>query len=129
MPFSKRIRGLISHLGALLFGQLRSWTKPVTETAFVKTVTDLTRSRRVLLIENGFLRQQLVILKRQVKRPQLRWRDRAVIVALASRLTTWKQALLMVKPEMVLGWHRDLFRCVWRRKSRPKPTPGRSRLP
>jgi transposase InsO family protein len=38
---------------------------------------------------------------------------------LASKLPTWKQALLIVQPEAVLRWHRELFRWAWRRKSRP----------
>src|SRR6185436_8142769 len=39
-----------------------------------------------------------------------------VIVGLASRVTTWKNALLIVKPETVLRWHRELFRWHWRHK-------------
>jgi transposase InsO family protein len=39
-------------------------------------------------------------------------------VLLASRLRTWRQALLIVQPETLLRWHRDLFRCSWRRQSR-----------
>jgi putative transposase len=59
----------------------------------------------------------------------LRWRDRVVIAALASRVATWKNALLIVKPETVLRWHRELFCWVWRRKSQPKRAIGRPRLP
>lgn len=33
------------------------------------TLTDLTRTRAELLAENALLRQQLIILRRQVKRP------------------------------------------------------------
>jgi hypothetical protein len=68
-----------------------------------------------------------MVLNRQVKRPRLRGRDRAVLVGLASRLASWKNALLIVTPETVLRWHRELFRWRWRRKS--QPTIGRPRLP
>jgi hypothetical protein len=71
---------------------------------------DLTRSRLELVLENMLLRQQLIVLKRQVKRPALTWRDRTLFVLLCSRPRTWKQALLIVQPETVLRWHRDLFR-------------------
>ncbi len=81
------------------------------------------------MVENALLRQQLIVLERQVKRPKLSWRDRAILVVLSSRVVTWKQTLLIVKPETVLRWDRDLFRWVWRRKSQPKPTIGRPRLP
>jgi transposase InsO family protein len=56
----------------------------------------------------------------KVKRPALSWRDRTLLVLLSSRLRTWKQALVIVQPETVLRWHRDLFHWVWRRKSRPR---------
>jgi hypothetical protein len=79
VPFSNLITGLISQLGAFLIGQLLAWTTSVTETALVGTVTNLTRSRREPLFENALLHQQLIVLKRQDKRPKLRWRGRAVI--------------------------------------------------
>lgn len=33
-------------------------------------------------------------------------------------LRTWKQALLIVQPEILLRWHRELFRFFWKHKSR-----------
>ena len=57
---------------------------------------DLTRSKTELILENALLRQQLIVLKRQAKRPALSWRDRVLFVLLASKLRTWKQALLLV---------------------------------
>ncbi len=74
-------------------------------TPLVGAVTDATRSQHELILENALLRQRLIVQNRQVKRPRLRGRDRAVIVGLAGRLATWKNALLIVKPETVLRWH------------------------
>jgi len=119
----------VIQLGQFLMGQLRAWTKPIRETPLVGTAADVTRSRRDLIVENALLRQQLMVLKRQVKRPKLKWRERALIVVLASRLAPWKDAVLIVKPATVLRWHRDVFRWVWRRQSQPKPRAGRPRLP
>ena len=45
------------------------------------------------------------------------------MVLLASRVRAWRQALLIVQPETVLRWHRQLFRRCWRRKSRAKASP------
>lgn len=39
---------------------------------------------------------------------------------LASRVQTWKPTGLIVQPETILRWHRDLFQWLWRRKSKPK---------
>ena len=57
------------------------------------------------------------MLTRSVKRPHFRPADRALVVLLASRLQTWKEALLIVKPDTVLRWHRQGFRLFWKRKS------------
>ncbi len=92
-------------------------------------MADATRSKSELMLENALLRQQLIVLDRQVKRPQLSWRERSIIVLLASKLRGWKQALVIVQPDTVLRWHRDLFRLAWRRKSQPKQQGGRPPLP
>jgi putative transposase len=129
VQLSTLIPGLITRRGQRLLRRPRDWTKPITATPLVGALTDSTRSRRELILENALLRQQLLVLQRQEKRPKLHWRDRAVIVGLASRVATWKNALLIVKPETVLRWHRELFRWHWRRKSQPKRPVGRPRLP
>ena len=79
-------------------------------------------------MENALLRQQLIVLERQIRRPQLTWRDRTLIVFLASKLRRWKEALIIVQPDTVLRWHRDLFRRYWRRKSRSRSQCGRPPL-
>jgi putative transposase len=108
--------------------RLRRWTKPDSHALVLSAAMDLTRSKAELVLENILLRQQLIVLKRQVKRPALSWRDRTLFVLLASKLPTWKQALVIVQPETVLRWHRELFRWVWRRKSRPQRRSGRPPL-
>jgi len=99
---------------------LRPWTKPDTHSLIPSATLDLTRSKQGLLLENMLLRQQLIVLKRQAKRPALTWRDRALFVFWASKLPHWKEALVIVQPDTVLRWHRDLFRRYSKRKSKPK---------
>jgi len=104
------------------------WATPDNHSLAPNTALDLTRSRLELMLENALLRQQLIVLKRQTKRPQLTWRDRALFVLLVSKLRTWKEALKIVQPDTVLRWHRELFRWVWKRKSRSKGKRGRPPL-
>jgi hypothetical protein len=108
--------------------RLRQWTKPDNQVLVLNTTLDVTRSKPKLLLENMLLRQEFIVLKRQVKRPALTWRDRMLFVLLVRKLPTWKQALVIVQPETVLRWHRDLFRWVWRYKSRPERKCGRPPL-
>ena len=80
----------------------------------------MTRSRTDLVAENAMLRQQLIILKRQVKRPKLTNGDRIRLVLLARITRYWRSALHIVQPDTLLCWHRDLFRLYWRYKSRKR---------
>jgi hypothetical protein len=107
---------------------LHRWTKPSNDALVLNAAVDLTRSKTELVLENALLRQQLIVLKRQAKRPALSWRDRALFILPASKLHTWKQALLIVKPDTLLRWHRELFRRIWRHKSTSKKKPGRPPL-
>jgi putative transposase len=93
---------------------LREWTKPDKHGLVGGAVADGARSKSQLMLENALLRQQVIVLERQVKRPQLNWRERGIMVLLASKLRNWKSALIIVQPDTLLRWHRDLFRLVWR---------------
>src|SRR4051794_8908364 len=89
---------------------------PASAHSVLGVVMDVTRSKSELIAENAFLRQQLVVLSRQTKRPRLTPLDRGILVLLSSRLRAWKDALLIVKPDTLLGWHRQGFRLFWRHK-------------
>ena len=87
-------------------------------------LVDIRRSKSELIAENAFLRQQLTVLQRQIKRPILTARDRTIFVLLASRFSAWREALMIVKPDTLLGWHRQGFRLFWLHKSKArKPQP------
>ncbi len=81
----------------------------------------LSRDRSRLALENLALRQQLAILCHKAPRPRLRRADRAFWVSLARVWDQWRSALILVKPETVLRWHRLGFRYFWRWKSRGRP--------
>lgn len=95
-----------------------SWIKPSTTSLALGTFVDMTRGKSELLVENALLRQQLIILRRQIKRPTYRKRDRLLLVLLARMVRTWQQTLFIVQPETILRWHRELFCLFWKRKSR-----------
>ncbi len=81
-------------------------------------VQDLFRSPDELRAENAALRQQLIVASRKVKRPAFQPWERALLVAIASRLWNWRNTILLVKPETVVRWHQEGFRLFWKRKSK-----------
>ncbi len=47
--------------------QIKLWTKPATPVLIILILSDLTRSRTDLVVENTLLRQQLILPNRQVR--------------------------------------------------------------
>jgi putative transposase len=85
----------------------------------------LFRSRTSLSVEVLFLRKQLAFYEeRQVQPRRLNDSARFSLI-LWSRLCNWKEALVIVKPETLIGWHRKGFQLYWKGKSRA----GRPRIP
>ena len=67
------------------------------------------------------LRHQLAVLqRRQPRRPHLTWADRALLAALLSVIPkARRQGLrLLVTPDTILRWHRDIVRSRWAARSK-----------
>ena len=86
------------------------------------------RSRAALQAENLVLRHQLAVLRQRLGRRRLRLRatDRLLWIALSRVWPGWREALAVVQPATVVGWHRTMFRTYWRWRSRPRA--GRPRV-
>jgi putative transposase len=98
--------------------KLKEWAKPAPDRQVTGVVTDLLRNKQELIAENAFLRQQVIVLRRQSQgRPAITQRERRILVVLASTLRGWKEALLLVKPDTLLKWHQQGFRLFWKGKS------------
>jgi putative transposase len=82
--------------------------------------------RHALALEVAALRQQLAVFKRKQPRPRLNRMDRMFWTALRRVYSGWAEALILVKPETVVSWHRAGFRLFWRWRSRRQP--GRPRI-
>src|SRR5262245_4242577 len=83
------------------------------------------RSPALLAAENLFLRKQLALyLERHVKPRRATHATRIAMVWLGHWFN-WRQALVIVQPQILIRWHRQGFRLFWRWTSRA----GRPRFP
>ncbi len=83
----------------MLQERVSRWIKPPTTFLVLGTATDLTRSKAELLAENALLRHQLIILRRQIKRPVYQKTDRVLLVFLTRMVRNWKQALFIIQED------------------------------
>src|SRR5215471_15513885 len=109
--------------------------RPLTQslTTLSSTARDLvhllvlvSRSRRALAAENLFLRKQLALFQERKVKPHRANDSTRLSMVILGRLFAWRDALVTVKPDTFIRWHRKGFRLFWRWKSRP---PGRPRIP
>src|SRR3954452_7081887 len=80
------------------------------------------RGHREVVLENLALRQQLMAMKRANSRPRLQAGDRLFWMALRRIWTNWRTAIVLVRPETVVGWHRTWLRRRWTRRSVSRAT-------
>ena len=82
--------------------------------SFLLTLRASARSRVALELEILALRHQLQVLQRtRPRRLRLAKADRWLWVVLSRFWTEWRTALVIVKPETVVAWHRQGFRLWW----------------
>ena len=73
----------------------------------------LSRGRASKDAEIMVLRQQVLVLRRQVGAPKASWADRAIISALVRRIPRTRRLCLLVTPRTLLRWHAHLVRRRW----------------
>ena len=125
-PIQERLLGPHHHSGAVYGNHslvIPSFGKIWRLIAFIRL---LLCTRAALIAENLFLRKQLAFFKeRDVKSRRITKAARLAMLTLA-RFFNWRDALVSVKPETFVKWHRTAFRLFWRWKSRGR---GRPPLP
>ena len=84
--------------------------------AFVR-ILQLLRLRRddrdELGIEVIMLRHEVSVLRRQIVRPALEPKDRALLAGLSRLFSKNRLGRFVVRPQTLLRWHRDLVRRRW----------------
>ena len=84
-------------------------------------------SHRVSLSsENLFSEKQVALFRERQVKPRRATRTTRLAMLVPSRFFDWRAALVIVKPETFVRWHRTAFRIFWRWKSRKR---GRPMLP
>lgn len=123
MPWFLSLAPIFAQFCFRTFDRLfRRWLIPAQSSIWTGVLQDLPRSKAELIFENALLRHQLTILQRQSRTPHFTTTDRFWFLLLASRLKHWKAALVLLKPDTLLRWHRTGFRLLWKLKSKPKTT-------
>ena len=74
-------------------------------------------------LENIALHSQLALIQceivdKKISKPNTICVFRMLWVFLSDNFENWKTALVIVKPETVLGWHKRAFKSYWRKKSK-----------
>src|SRR5215510_9598853 len=108
-PFAHVIHTIFGvFLDALTF--LRLWLRPTATVA----------------AENLFLRKQLSLFVERKVKPRRATDSIRFTLARLARCFDWQNALIVVKPDTLMRWHRRGFRLFWKWKSRPR---GRPQVP
>src|SRR5262245_15719269 len=87
--------------------------------SLILTVRVSLRTRAALQLEILALRHQLQVLERsRPRRVRLTRSDRLLWVGISHLWRAWRSAVVIVKPDTVVAWHRRGFGLFWTWKSR-----------
>jgi len=81
------------------------------------------RSSRSITAENLFLRRQLALYIERGVKPRRIDPVTRIGLTLLLRFFSWRDALVVVRPETMIRWHRAGWKLFWRLKSRPGRPP------
>ena len=85
----------------------------------LNVVASLFKSKSRLEAENAALRHQLTVLQRKIRgRVQFTNSDRVFFIQLYRWCPSILKAMMIIRPETLVRWHRAGFRRYWRWKSR-----------
>jgi len=90
---------------------------------FIRLLGSFLRSRSALAAEDLFLRKQLSLYQERKVRPHRATDATRLTMVMLARLFDWREALVTVRPETFVGWHRRCIRLFWRWKSRRSGRP------
>lgn len=86
------------------------------------------RSSSAVEAENLFLRRQLALYVERGVKPRRIDSVTHIALTMLSTFLDWRDALVAVRPQTLLRWHRQGWKLFWRLKSRPGRPPIPARL-
>jgi hypothetical protein len=81
------------------------------------------RSSRSIQAENLFLRRQLALYVERGVKPRRIDSITRIALTILSGWFDWRDALVVVRPQTLIRWHRAGWKLFWRLKSRPGRPP------
>src|SRR6478672_7446567 len=106
--------------GSLIFRAVAHCFRTLSAVVFdlVRLAFLTAHSRSALAAENLFLRKQLALFQERKVKPRRADDSTRWMMATLSRIFKWRDALVNVKPDTLLRWHRKGFRPCRPRKAR-----------
>jgi hypothetical protein len=81
-------------------------------------MSDFQKDLEILALRSQLAVLQRHIINKQIKRPHVDNRFRRLWVILSKILPGWESALMLFRPETVIGWHKRASKLYWRRKTK-----------
>lgn len=85
---------------------------------FSKWLVGILQQRNSLMMENLALRHQLMVLKRNRRKPRFTESDKIFWVAYSKLVKGWQGFLKIASPRTVVDWNKKRFKRYWANKSR-----------
>lgn len=101
----------------------REWYQIVICLLRTRLMSNISKDMEILALRSQLSIMQQSIINGKIAKPNPTPVFRQLWVLLSKIFTDWQSALILVKPETVLGWHQKAFKLYWTLKSKKRGRP------
>jgi len=101
----------------------RNWIMSFASFCKTRFMTNVAKDLEILALRSQLSIFQQEIINHKIKKPRFTPAFRQLWVLISKIYPNWKSALILAKPETVIGWHKKAFKLYWKTKSNKSGRP------
>ena len=106
---------------------VKQWLQMLVDFILIKFMSEEEKDEEIIALRSQVALLNQKVIDKKVPKPTVTPAYRQLWVFLSKFYSRWKEDLVIVKPETVIGWHKTAFKFHWMRKSKKRGRPKISR--
>jgi putative transposase len=106
---------------------VKQWLQMLVDFILIKFMSEEEKDEEIIALRSQIAVLNQKVIDKKIPKPTVTPAYRQLWVLLSKFYSRWKEDLVIVKPETVIGWHKTAFKFHWLLKSKKRGRPKTSR--